>query len=334
MRVFVFVNRVQEIGPRQTTALLISALHRQGHDVWLADVDGISLVGSNATQQIQLQADAVQLRIAEPSDASAVASFSESIDNNSFSELAITKDDLILIRTNPGRDLDNSGKHGLFLELCKIALSIGIRVINNPSNLAFFASKTAVALLPQQFRPEMLVTHKFDEAVAFIKDMNRECVIKPVHGSRGNNVIRISKITDNLPDELASRFGDQSIVVQRFIDCDEPGDKRVIVLNGNLIEHNGHLAGIHRIPAAGDFRANLHAGGQAQPLSLSNEQREAALAAAAILKQNGIEFAGIDLIGTKVIEFNVFSTGGLFDANRFASCDFADKVVSSLGIAM
>jgi glutathione synthase len=334
MRVFVFVNRVQEIGPRQTTALLIAALHRQGHEVWLADVDGISLVGSNVAQQIQLQADVIKLHIAEPFDSAAVASFAESINSSSFSELAITTDDLILIRTNPGRDLDNSGKHGLFLELCKIAKSFGIRVVNDPTNLAFFASKTAVALLPQQFRPEMLVTHKFDEAVAFIKDMNRECVIKPVLGSRGNNVIRISEATDGLQHEMAARFGDQSIVIQRFIDCDEPGDKRVVVLGGKLIEHNGHLAGIHRIPAAGDFRANLHAGGQAQPLTLSDAQRDAALTAASILYHNGIQLAGIDLIGTKVIEFNVFSTGGLFDANSFANFDFAENIISSLVVSV
>ena len=330
MRVFFFVNQVQEIGPRQTTALLIAAFHRRGHEVWLADVDGVSLVGSNATMQLQLRADCLRLDLPTNADSTAVAQFAETVSGDSHSELAIGQADVILIRTNPGRDLENRGKHNLFLELCQIAKSLGIRVVNDPANLSFFASKAAIALLPQQYRPQMLVTHKFDEAVTFAIDLGRECVIKPVLGSRGNNVIRISGATDRLEEELVNRFGNQSIVIQEFIDANEPGDKRVVVMNGKLIEHNGHLAGIHRIPAAGDFRANLHAGGQAQPLSLSSEQREAALTAASILFDHGIQLAGIDLMGTKIIEFNVFSTGGLFDANRFASCDFAESICDEL----
>ena len=330
MRVFVFVNRVQEIGARQTTALLIAAFHRQGHEVWLADVDGISLDGSNATSSMQLRADAVQLEIPTDADSAVVADFAKSATPDSFRQLAIGQDDLILIRTNPGRDLENLGKHNLFLELCQIAKSLGIRVVNDPASLTFFASKAAIALLPQQYRPQMLVTQKSEEAVAFAKDLGRECVIKPVLGSRGNNVIRIDSVTDRLEEELADRFDKQSIVIQEFIATTEPGDKRVVVSGGKLLQHNGHFAGIHRIPADGDFRANLHAGGTAQPLSLSGAQREAALTAASLLFENGITLAGIDLMGTKVIEFNVFSTGGLFDANRFASFDFAESICQEL----
>ena len=330
MRVFVFVNRVQEIGPRQTTALLIAAFHRQGHEVWLADVDGISLDGSNATSAIRLRASSVRLEAPTDADSAVVAKFAKSVPRDSFCQLAIGSDDLILIRTNPGRDHENLGKHNLFLELCQIAKALGIRVVNAPVNLAFFASKSAIALLPQQYRPQMLVTQKYDEAVAFAKDLGRVCVIKPVLGSRGKNVIRIRSVTDRLEEELTNRFGDLSIVVQEFVATTEPGDKRVVVSGGKLLQHNGHFAGIHRIPADGDFRANLHAGGTAQPLSLSGAQREAALTAASLLYENGITLAGIDLMGTKVIEFNVFSTGGLFDANQFASFDFAESICQKL----
>ncbi len=330
MRVFVFVNRVQEIGARQTTAWLIAAFHRQGHKVWLCDVDGISLDGSSAKSPMQLRAAAIQLEIPTDADSAVVAQFTKSVTSDSFRQLAIGPDDLILIRTNPGRDLENRGKHNLFLELCQIAKALGIRVVNDPVSLAFFASKAAIALLPQPYRPQMLVTQKYDEAVAFVKDFGRACVIKPVLGSRGNNVIRIGSVTDRLEEELAKRFGDQSIVVQEFIETTEPGDKRVVVSGGKLLQHNGHFAGIHRIPADGDFRANLHAGGTAQPLSLSGAQREAALTAASILFENGITLVGIDLMGTKVIEFNVFSTGGLFDANQFASFDFAESICQEL----
>ena len=71
-------------------------------------------------------------------------------------------------------------------------------------------------------------------------------------------------------------------------------------------------------------------GGSAEPLSLSTQERETIEHSASLLLQNGIVLAGIDLIGAKVIEFNVFSTGGIYDACHFAGFDFADKIVSEL----
>jgi glutathione synthase len=68
-------------------------------------------------------------------------------------------------------------------------------------------------------------------------------------------------------------------------------------------------------------------------LQLSSQQREAVEHAAAILYADGIRLAGIDLIGTKVIEFNVFSTGGLYDASQFAGQDFAKRIIDRLVIA-
>ncbi len=332
MRVFVFVNRVCEIGYRQTTALLIAAFYRKGHEVFLANVDGVSIHGkANQQDRPALFIDALRLDLSHQ-DASSrdVAQFAQSAGASGESQsLRVCDEDLVVIRTNPGRDLERSTLHTTFLETCQVAKASDIRVVNDPNRLSFFASKAAVAVLPAEYRPEMLVTNDMERVEKFIRESNRDCVVKPLLGSRGNDVIRVDANCENIAESL-DRFENQSIVVQHFIDSEEPGDKRVVVLNGQILEQDEHVAGIHRVPAEGDFRANLHAGGTARLLKLTPEQRAAALAAASILYDAGVELAGVDLIGNKVIEFNVFSTGGLYDANQFSGIDFADLIIEGI----
>ena len=205
-----------------------------------------------------------------------------------------------------------------------------MRVINRPGKLKLFASKASLELLPPRFRPQMIVAHSAGEIASFVKESKTTCVIKPLVGSRGEGVIKVEHDKADLESLISSTYRSRGVVAQYFIDSEEPGDKRIVVVNGKIIEANGHIAGIHRVPADGDFRANLHAGGSARPLSLSTDERATVNHSASLLLQNGISFAGIDLIGAKVIEFNVFSTGGIYDACQFADFDFSDKIANEL----
>ena len=328
MRVFVFVNDVKEIGPRQTTALLIAAFYRLGFEVFLSNVDGMS-ISNSSTLRIFSNSKQVELGVTNPSSHQ-IADFSAGLESSELQPVEIQPRDLIFIRTNPGRDLQRRHLHSTFLDFCQVAKTAGIRVINDPVSLSFFASKAAVATLPVRYRPEILVTQDLDLAATFIRDSKCDCVVKPLMGSRGNKVIRVNAANKTLELDLAQNFRDQSFVVQHFIETKEPGDKRVVVLNGEVLKHESHVAGIHRLPAEGDFRANLHAGGSAHELKLTSSELAVVEYVAAALFEEGIQLAGIDIVGSKVIEFNVFSTGGLYDSNEFSRIDFSDKVAKSL----
>lgn len=352
MRIFVFVNNVSEIGYRQTTALLIAAFYNQGHQVFLANVGDLSLVGQQNpgaadgkpevgsgfresvaeqwTTRLLARAFELPRALGTTTDSKGVADAAASFAESKPQQFDIQAGDLIFIRTNPGRDIERSVRHLAFLELCYVASRLGIRVVNEPAKLSFYASKSAVAVLPARFRPEMIVSSDPSSILEFVRIADCDCVLKPLVGSRGDNVIRVSRESRDVEKILSEKFEERTIVAQHFVPSDEQGDKRVVVLNGELIQMGNHLAGIHRVPARGEFRANLHAGGTAHPLSLSEDQREAAIEAAKILCAAGIQLAGIDLVGSKVIEFNVFSTGGLYDANRFAQADFAANIVTQL----
>ena len=326
MRVFVIVNRVDEIGFRQTTTLLISALVRKGQNVWLVNVDALSVAALDGP--LAVFAQATQVPSSSTCQSRQVESFVQSAPASSLQQ--IEPDDLIMIRTNPGRDISRTHLHESFLHLCIAAQSVGIRVVNSPDQLRFFASKSSLVTVDPKFRPAMIVTGDMQQAIEFVNNAPADCVAKPLFGSRGENVIRVSKSSKDIGEKLRSTFGSTSLVVQQFVEADHPGDKRVVVVGGEILEVDGHIAGIERHPASTDFRANLHAGGTAHQLSLSAGALAAAKYAASLLYEQGIWLAGVDLIGDKIIEFNVFSTGGLFDSIEFSGIPFDELIIQKL----
>ena len=182
-------------------------------------------------------------------------------------------------------------------------------------------------MLDPKYRPEMIVTGDLQHVVDFVREAPVDCVVKPLLGSRGHNVLRFSNDHADLSTLLTKTFAGQHVVAQHFVAADHPGDRRVVVLDGKILESAGGIAGIERHPTAGDFRGNLHAGGLAHPLFLNEVQRDAANHAARLLLNYGIRLAGVDMVGDKIIEFNVFSTGGLYDGNHFANTDFTETIV-------
>ena len=324
MRIFVVVNRIEEIGYRQTTAMLIASLARKGFEVYVSDIENFSLLAEVKTKCLLNARCFKSATTAQEVEALAAR---PDIELTAFD---IGPRDTIMIRTNPGRDLDRTAAHRAFLDYCMVCEMSGVRIINGPKHLELFASKASIALLAPEFRPTTIVSNNPRQILEFITQSDGDCVLKPAVGSRGNDVIRLSPNDAQLETQINELADGRLLVAQHFINADHEGDKRVIVLAGQVLEHSGTVAGIHRTPKQGDFRANLHAGGTAHPLNLNQQERQTANHAASLLHKHGIELAGVDLIGGKVIEFNVFSTGGLFDCVGFSKVQFDDFIVDTL----
>ncbi len=110
----------------------------------------------------------------------------------------------------------------------------------------------------------------------------------------------------------------------------ESGDTRVVVFQGKVLEINGHAAAIRRVPAPGDFRSNLHTGGKAQPAVVTDEMRKVIATIESKLMVDGLSLTGLDFIGSQLVEINVFSTGGLWNAEQFSGQNFADYIIQNL----
>ncbi len=321
MRVVVVINRFAELKARQTTAMLIAAFVARGEDVFVSEVDSLAVRDGSAGLEFICET----VRVSASSISSDLVANGLIVD--ALEPVQLAKGDLLFLRTNPGRDPERIGVHERCLQLANIARTLGVCVLNRPDQLTRFSSKASLFELDPAFRPAGIVTSRIEDVLAFAGECEGPCVVKPLMGSRGRDVVKLTPHDADAVDAATKVMARSPVICQEFVHWDQPGDVRLVVLNGEPLTVDGSVAAIHRLPPAGEFRANLHTGGTAQPITPDEPMLAAATHAAQLLNQHGIWLAGIDLIGPKIIETNVFSTGGLFDAQRFYDRDFAARIV-------
>jgi glutathione synthase len=158
---------------------------------------------------------------------------------------------------------------------------------------------------------------------------HRYMVLKPLVGHGGRGVIVLDRQaprnTDSLLDYYIGEDPQQNyVVLQEYLPAAEQGDVRVLVLDGEPI------GAMRRIPAEGDYRANVHAGGRVAPYALSPRDREVVAALAPRLRADGLFFVGLDLIDGRLVEVNVVSPGGIPRINALDGVRLEERVVDFL----
>jgi glutathione synthase len=315
------VNHLGELRPGQTTTRFIEAYLEAGEKVAVTDI--FSLAAARAGD---LRAHAVVLErstIDEPSR----AQICRSVNTRKPKRIDLAEHGPIVIRTSPGRDIDNAWAHRLALEVCHLASDHALRVVNDPVALAQASSKLYNVRLPPEVTPATLVTHSYDDVRAYLKTLGKPAVLKPLLGSQGRDVFFVDGPEQaNLRQvcELMGRSG--YLVVQEYLD----GDIRVLILDGRILSVEGRDCAVRRVPKANEFRSNVALGARAMPAQLEPSQRAVAAKAAAVVFADGIRFAGLDVVGDKVVEVNVYSTGGLVDAEAFYERNYARVVLTAL----
>lgn len=227
--------------------------------------------------------------------------------------------DVVLVRQDPPFDMAYVTNTYL-LELVKKA-----RVINPPQGIRNISEKCSILHFPD-LTPKTWVGRDLESLTAFARRFD-QVVLKILFMMGGEGVIKLSASDPDF-EAKASAFlaatGREPILAQEFLPAVSGGDKRVFVLNGEP------FAALKRLPKAGDFRANLAVGGQAAAGELDDDDHRIAAAVAPLLKQEGIVFAGLDVIAGKLIEINVTSPTLAQELKRLSGLDlpkaFWDRV--------
>ena len=178
----------------------------------------------------------------------------------------------------------------------------GGRVVNPPQALRNMNEKFAITRLPQ-CTPETLITKSRGEILAFLREFG-EVVAKPLDGMGGSGVFKLTqgdKNTNAILDAM-NPDGLQTLMVQRYLDKVSEGDKRILVINGEAIDH-----GLARRPAEGEFRANLAAGGRGVVQPLNEREWWIVEQVKPILAEQKLYLVGLDVIGGYLTELNVTS---------------------------
>lgn len=234
--------------------------------------------------------------------------------------------DVIFMRQNPPLNLIVLN----FLDSVKSETFIinavdGLREANNKIYTAAYYDPN------KEIIPTTHVSKNIDYLIQTIEESeNDKMILKPLDGYGGKGVIVIEKSAmHNIKSLLdfyinKSRGESNYVILQDYIEGAENGDVRVLMLNGKPI------GALRRIPAKGDVRSNISAGGSIERYKLTKADKYLCNEVGKKLVQDGIYFAGLDIIGSKLIEINVLSPGTITDINRLNGVKIQAKVIDYL----
>ena len=230
-------------------------------------------------------------------------------------KLDLSTVDIVLMRQDPPFDMAYITATHLLEHIHP-----GTLVVNDPREVRNAPEKLFVTHFDGVL-PETLITSDRAEIEAFRKRYE-DIIIKPLFGNGGADVFHIAPGDENLNAllEMFTAKYREPIIVQRYLPEIRRGDKRIILVDG---EPAGAVA---RIPAEGDARANFHAGGRARKTALTTREREICAAIGPALRERGLVFVGIDMIGNHLTEINVTSPTGIQEINRLESIKIEKRV--------
>ena len=190
-------------------------------------------------------------------------------------------------------------------------------VVNDPAHVRNAPEKIFV-LDFGHLMPPTLVTRNLEDVKAFRAEFE-DIIVKPLYGNGGAAVFRLQPGDSNLASlvELFQQGWREPFMVQQYRPEVRAGDKRIILVDGEV----GGI--INRVPAPNEARSNMHVGGRAEPVDLTDRDREICAALGPELKRRGLIFTGIDVIGPYLTEINVTSPTGIREVTKFAVSDIA-----------
>ena len=232
--------------------------------------------------------------------------------------------DVILMRKDPPVDTE----YIYSTHLLELAMRQGVRVVNHPVSLRDVNEKLFITHFPQCI-PPTLVTRSAAQIREFV-DLHGDIVLKPLHGMGGMFIFRVNRRDPNVAviTESLTGFESRFVMAQKYIPEIEQGDKRILLIDGEPIGY-----ALARIPKTGDFRGNLAAGGRGVGIELSERDLWICGQLGPVLKQKGLTFVGLDVIGDYLTEINVTSPTCIRELDAAFGLDIAGRLLDAIAAA-
>ena len=288
---------------RDTTFVLMLEAQQRGHAVYVADVDDLYIRGGTPFgryRSLQLARATPHYKLGEP-EAGPLADF-----------------DSVWMRKDPPFDM----RFFFVTHLLSLIDPARCFVMNNPKGLREANEKLYALRFPEQV-PQTLVTSDMQRLKDFMEEHGGEMIVKPLDGCGGSGVFYLNTQDRNTNAilEAATENGRKMIMGQRYLPEIRQGDKRIILLDGEP------LGAVLRVPLETETRGNIHVGGQVVKTEVSERDREICDALAPLLRQDGLYFVGLDVIGSYLTEVNVTSPTGIQEINALDGVRLESRVV-------
>ena len=278
---------------RDTTFVLMREAERRGHDVYACRVTDISRRGARAF--------AHAVGAATRNDPERPIKALDRVD------LALDQLDVVWMRKDPPFNT----RYVFTTYLLDGVDPTKTLVINKPAGLREANEKAFILEFPDLI-PTTLVTMSPEDVRSFLDEEGGRCIVKPLDGMGGAGVFLLRSDDPNLSSliETSTDFGNRHVMCQEYIADAKQGDKRIILIDGSPV------GATLRVPPQGELRGNIHVGAQCVRTDLSERDRHICDTIAPRMRELGLVFAGIDVIGDYLTEVNVTSPTGVQEINR------------------
>lgn len=240
--------------------------------------------------------------------------------------------DVLMLRNDPSIDAQHAPwamETGILFG--REAARRGVIVLNDPDSLGRATNKLYFQSFPSAARAETMITRHGSDIKAFAKAHGGNIILKPLQGSGGSGVFKLDpKNQGNLNQMIEAIGRDGYIIAQAYVPAAKKGDIRLFLMNGRPLEIGGKYAALRRVAAADDIRSNIHAGGKAEKVAIGDTELAVAELIRPKLMADGMFLVGVDIVGDKILEVNVFSPGNLESCSRLAGVDFSVAVLEAV----
>jgi glutathione synthase len=331
MKIGFVVNKIETEEPGFTTTRLSMAAVARGHESYTFGAGDFVYAKDGSLHALARKATPKRaLALKRPS----LEKFLEALQSEDNKPQRIPLDDLdvLMLRNDPSTDaIERPWAQTSPILFGEMAVGRGVLVVNDPAHLATALNKTYFQHFPEEVRPSTCISRSRDEIKRFLESNGEKMVIKPLQGSGGHNVFVVDrKDQANVNQMIDAVVRDGYCIAQEYLPEAVNGDVRLFVMNGRPLEKDGKIAAFRRVNKSGDARSNMHSGGKSEPVEVTDEMREIVDIVGPKLVRDGMFLVGLDIVGDKLMEINVFSPGGLGSATEFTGIDFADLVVEDL----
>jgi glutathione synthase len=308
-----------------TVRLGLTATNR-GHEAWFMGVGDLAYDPGGLAVARARRAPAERYRSRE--------SYVRAVKSPKATQERIVLDhlDILMLRNDPSQEKGHRNwAQTAGIEFARLAMRGGAVVLNDPNGLAKALNKGYLQHFPEEVRPRTLITRDRDEIKKFVSDEGGTCVLKPLQGSGGESVFLVTPdVVANLNQMIDAVSRDGYVIAQEYLPKAEHGDTRLFLMNGQPLRHRGHYAAFRRVRTGGDMRSNRHVGGEIERADLDETAFHLAEMVRPKLVQDGMFLVGLDMVGDKLMEINVFSPGGLGSAQRMEGVNFSNAVIDAL----
>jgi glutathione synthase len=327
MKLGIVVNKVQtETEGYTTTRLAMTAVNR-GHEVWYVGAADFTYAPD---EKVYSQVTGVSKK-----KYTSLKTFLTELKGSKARKerICLSDLDILLLRNDPAGE-EGEGRswaQSAGIQFGRIATRNGVIVLNDPRSLGRAKNKMYLESFPEEVRPKTLVSRDKSEIRSFAKELGGNVVLKPLQGSGGQGVFLVKENEmSNLNQMVEAISRDGYVIAQEYLPKASEGDTRLFMLNGYPLRYKGKIAAFRRLSGGDDIRSNIHAGGQKVKAEIDSTMLHVAEIVRPRLVQDGMFLVGLDIVGDKLMEINVFSPGGLGSAQIFEKVNFAIPVIEAL----